>query len=83
MITFHQFMENKIPPNAIPLNIDNLHITKTKAGDEPLKKKSPIDTRAGLDNTTKRTGSLKSRLLVSMHSCCPELRTGTENVTRK
>ena len=33
MITFHQFMENKIPPNAIPLNIDNLHITKTKAGD--------------------------------------------------
>ena len=33
MITFHQFMENKIPPNAIPLNIDNLYIIKTKAGD--------------------------------------------------
>ena len=33
MITFHQFMENKIPPNAILLNIDNLYIIKTKAGD--------------------------------------------------
>ena len=33
MITFHQFMENKIPPNSIPLNIDNLYITKIKAGD--------------------------------------------------
>jgi hypothetical protein len=26
-------MENKIPPNAILLNIDNLYIIKTKAGD--------------------------------------------------
>ena len=33
MITFHQFMENQIPLNSIPLNIDNLYITKIKAGD--------------------------------------------------
>jgi len=33
MTSFKKFLENQIPPNTIPLNIDNLHITKTKAGD--------------------------------------------------
>ena len=33
MINFKQFLENQIPPNAIPLNIDDIYVTKIKAGD--------------------------------------------------
>jgi hypothetical protein len=33
MITFYQFLESHVPENAIPLNIDDLYIIKTKAGD--------------------------------------------------
>jgi len=33
MITFKHFLESHVPENAIPLNIDDLYIIKTKAGD--------------------------------------------------
>ena len=33
MTSFKKFLENQIPPNAIPLNIDDIYITKIKAGD--------------------------------------------------
>ena len=33
MINFKQFLENQIPPNAIPLNIDDIYVAKIKAGD--------------------------------------------------
>ena len=33
MTTFKQFLESHVPENSIPLNIDDIYIIKTKAGD--------------------------------------------------